>query len=344
MENLERNINLFEKEFKSALESANTQEQLEKARVAFLGRNGKIVDLMSQMKELPLEEKRTFGPKLNQLKKKSEQAYKNIKVSLEQEVRKLEILRKQQFDVTAYKPTQLEGSAHILSKVVEQIEDIFISMGYKVADGPELETEFYNFEALNIPANHPARDSQDTFWFDVPGMLLRTQTSTIQIHEMEKHGTPIALIGTGRVYRNESTDATHDFVFSQVEGLFVDKNISMGNLLATMKTFLQQFFGKKDLDIRVRPGFFPFVEPGIEIDASCPFCKDGCSVCKKTKFIELVGAGLVHPNVLQYCNVNPQAYNGFAFGFGIERLAMVKYGINDLRLFHGSNLDFLKQF
>lgn len=344
MEKLEQNIKIFEKNFKSALEKIKNKDELEKVRVSFLGRNGKIVQLMGQMKKLSLEDKKVFGPKLNQLKKESEQTYQNKKNQLDQRTKELDILKQKYFDVTAYKPTQLEGSTHILTKVVQQIEDIFISMGYKVADGPELETEFYNFEALNIPSDHPARDFQDTFWFDVPGLLLRTQTSTIQIHEMEEHGAPIAVIGTGNVYRNESTDATHGFMFSQVEGLFVGKNISMGNLLATMKTFLQILFEKKDLDIRVRPGFFPFVEPGIEIDASCPFCKDGCSVCKKTKFIELVGAGLVHPNVLKYCKVDPKKYNGFAFGFGIERLAMVKYGINDLRLFHGANIDFLKQF
>jgi len=344
MKNLEQTITIFEKELKDALKNTQNQEQLEQVRIEFLGRHGKIVALMGQLKELDTEHKREFGPKLNQLKKESEASFKQRKADLEKEERTLEILKKQQFDVTAYKPTQLEGSTHVLTKVVEQIEDIFISMGYKVADGPELETEFYNFEALNIPADHPARDSQDTFWFDVPGLLLRTQTSTIQIHEMEKNGVPIALIGPGRVYRNEATDASHDFVFSQYEGLLVDKNISIGNLLATMKTFFQRLFERKDIDIRVRPGYFPFVEPGIEIDASCPFCKEGCSVCKKTRWIELLGAGLVHPNVLRYCKVDPEKYSGFAFGGGIERLAMIKYGINDIRFFHGANIDFLKQF
>jgi len=344
MKNLEQSIKDFKEKLTAALESTQTQDELEKVRVNFLGRQGEVVKLMSQLKELDTEQKRIFGPKLNQLKKESEQAYKERKNQFEQEARKLEILQKQQFDVTAYKFSDLKGSTHVLSQIVQQIEDIFISMGYQVADGPELETDFYNFEALNIPKDHPARDSHDTFWFNTPGLLLRTQTSTIQIHEMEKQGVPIALIGPGKVYRNEATDATHDFVFNQYEGLFVDKNISMGNLLATMKSFLQQLFEKKDLDIRVRPSFFPFVEPGIEIDASCPFCKNGCSVCKKTTWIELVGAGLVHPNVLKYCKVDPEKYSGFAFGGGIERLAMVKYGINDLRFFHGGNIEFLKQF
>lgn len=344
MENLENSIKDFKEKLKVALEAASTYDELEKVRVIFLARQGKVVELMSQLKELSVNQKRIFGPKLNVLKKESEQAYQQRKFELEQEARTLEILQKQQFDVTAYKCSELKGSTHVLSQIVEQIEDIFISMGYRVADGPELETEYYNFDALNIPKDHPARDSHDTFWFDIPGTLLRTQTSTVQIHEMEKHGAPIALISPGRTYRNEATDATHDFVFSQYEGLFIDKNISMGNLLATMKTFYQRLFEKEDLDIRVRPSFFPFVEPGIEIDASCPFCKKGCSVCKKTGWIELVGAGLVHPNVLRYCKVDPEIYSGFAFGGGIERLAMVKYGINDLRFFHGATIDFLKQF
>jgi phenylalanyl-tRNA synthetase, alpha subunit len=348
MKKLDTNLNQSVKDFKLELEqqlaSANTGEQLEKLRVAFFGRNGKLTELMDAMKQLSLEDKKIFGPALNQLKKDSEQAYNDKKSNLEQELHKLEILKKQQFDVTAYKTGQLEGSQHVLTKVVEQIQDIFISMGYKIADGPELETEFYNFEALNIPKDHPARDSQDTFWFDVPGLLLRTQTSTIQVHQMKNHGVPIAAVSTGRVYRQEATDASHDFAFSQYEGFFVDKDISMGNLLATMRTFLQEFFEKKDIEIRVRPGFFPFVEPGIEIDASCPFCKNGCSVCKKTKWIELLGAGLVHPNVLKCCDIDPEKYNGFAFGGGIERLAMIKYGINDIRFLHGANIDFLKQF
>lgn len=344
MKNLDQKIKDFKSELESQLDQANTQEQLEKARVLFFGRNGKITELMDQMKELSIDEKRVFGPLLNELKKESEQIFNNKKDAIEKELRNLEILKQQQFDVTAYKTDICQGSAHVLTKVSERIQDIFISMGYKVADGPELETEFYNFEALNIPKDHPARDSQDTFWFDVPGMLLRTQTSTIQVHQMKGFGAPIAAISTGRVYRQEATDASHDFAFSQYEGFFVDQNVSMGNLLATMKTFFQEFFEKKDMEIRVRPGFFPFVEPGIEIDASCPFCKTGCSVCKKTRWIELLGAGLVHPNVLKSCNIDPQKYNGFAFGGGIERLAMIKYGINDIRYLHGANIEFLKQF
>ena len=344
MKNLEENINIFQKEFVNAIASTKNENDLEKVRVTFLGRKGKVADLMGQMKELNLEEKKIFGPKLNRLKENSEKLYQEKKQSFEQKERNLEILKKQQFDVTAYKPTTLKGSLHVLTALVDQLENIFISMGYQVADGPEVETAYYNFDALNIPKDHPARDMRDTFWFDVPGLLMRTETSAIQIHALEKQGVPIALIGPGRVYRNEATDASHDFIFGQIECLFVDENISMGNLLATIKIFLKRLFEKEDLKIRVRTSFFPFVEPGIEVDFSCPFCESGCSTCKRTKWIKLGGAGLVHPNVLKYCKIDPKKYSGFAFGFGIERLAMIKYGINDIRLFHSGSIDFLKQF
>lgn len=215
-------------------------------------------------------------------------------------------------------------------------------MGFAVADGPELETEFFNFTALNIPDNHPAREESDTFWIDNEH-LLRTQTSTVQIKTMMSQKPPIAIIAPGRTMRNEATDASHDFMFMQFEGLYIGEDVSIANLLATLKSFLTQFFGS-DVKLRVRPGYFPFVEPGLEIDASCPFCKKGCSVCKKTKWIELMGAGLVHPNVLKHCKLDPEKYSGFAFGFGLTRLVMLKYQIPDIRLLHSGNIKFLKQF
>jgi len=344
MKSLEKNITIFENEFKSAIQSAEMFDDLEKVRVSFLGRKGKITELMSQMKALPIEDKRKMGPKLNLIRKNSEQSYEDKKRQLIQKQRDLEILKKQQFDVTAYKPETLQGSLHVITKLTEQIENIFISMGYQIADGPELETAHYNFDALNIPDDHPSRDTRDTFWLETPGLLMRTETSAIQIHELEKQGVPLALIGPGKVYRNEATDASHAFIFRQVEGLIVDKDISMGNLLATVKVVLQKLFEKQDLEIRVRSAYFPFVEPGIEFDFCCPFCKSGCSTCKQTGWIELGGAGLVHPNVLKHCKIDPKVYSGFAFGFGVERLAMIKYGINDIRLFHSGSIDFLRQF
>ena len=217
-------------------------------------------------------------------------------------------------------------------------------MGYQIVEGPELETDYYNFQALNIPENHPARDLQDTFWLNLPNQLMRTQTSPVQIRVMETQQPPVAILSVGRAYRNEATDASHEFVFEQAEGLFVGKNVSLANLLATLKLFLQEIFESKNLEIRVRPGYFPFVEPGLEVDMLCPFCEKGCSVCKKTKWIEIGGAGIVHPNVLKACGLNPDEFSGFAFGMGLTRIVMLKFGINDIRLLSSNKIDFLRQF
>ena len=344
MHELELQISRISQEFTQALLAATTPAQLEEVRVLFLGRNGHITHLMSALKELSPEDKRIFGPQLQQLKRNAEEQVEDKKKQLEHELAQSELLKQRNFDVTAYRPTALKGSLHIYTHIIEKLEDIFISMGFQVVSGPEVETEFYNFDALNIPADHPARDLQDTFWLTNPGLLLRTHTSSVQIRIMEKSTPPIAIFAPGRVYRNEATDATHDFMFYQGEALLIDKNISVANLLATAQSFLQQFFEQKDLKIRVRPGYFPFVEPGLEIDASCPFCTTGCSVCKYSTWIELLGSGLVHPHVLRSCNIDPEIYSGFAFGFGIDRLAMVKYGITDIRLFRSGSIDFLNQF
>jgi len=344
MENLKKSIKFFKEKFAEALESSHSELSLEDVRVNFLGRKGKLTELMNQMKNFSLEAKREIGPLLNELKKVSEQLYEEKKQYLSEEMRSLENLKKERFDVTAYQREKIKGSLHILPHVLEEIENIFISMGYEIAEGPEVETEFYNFDALNIPSDHPARSAYDTLWIEWPNLSLRTQTSTIQIHALAEKGAPIALVGPGRIYRHEATDATHDFVFNQVECLFVDKNVSMANLLATIKLFLQNFFEKEDLEIRLRTSYFPFVEPGIEVDGTCPLCSAGCILCKKTGWLELGGAGLVHPNVLRSCKVDPNKYSGFAWGFGLERLAMIKHGITDIRLFHSNSIDFLKQF
>lgn len=344
MHTIEFQISNIQQAFTTALENAHTLEQLEDVRVSFLGRNGQITQVMSVLKELSPEDKRLWGPKIQQFKKMSEEQFEQAKKHIEHQHAQNELLKQRYFDVTAsYKPTTT-GSLHIYTHIIEKLENIFISMGFEIVAGPEVETDFYNFSALNIPADHPARDLQDTFWLTSPGLLLRTHTSTVQIRTMEKTTPPIAIFAPGRVYRNEATDASHDFQFYQGEALLIDKNISVANLLATAQSFLQEFFEQKDLKIRVRPGYFPFVEPGLEIDASCPFCTTGCTVCKYSTWIELLGSGLVHPNVLRACNINPEVYSGFAFGFGIDRLAMVKYGITDIRLFRSASLDFLKQF
>ncbi len=298
---------------------------------------------MKSLKGLPVDQKRVFGPKLNALKQSAEQSLAEKKHAIFKSQLRAQHEENRNFDVTAYKPNQQFGGLHIYTHIIDQLSDTFMSMGYNIVDGPELETDYYNFEALNIPADHPARDHHDTFWVS-DNLLLRTHTSPVQIRSIEKSNLPIAVFAPGRVYRNEALDASHEFNFMQGECLYIDKKVSLSNLLATAQAFLQAFFGKDDLKIRVRPGFFPFVEPGLEIDASCPFCSNGCSTCKKTGWIELLGAGLVHPNVLKCSGIDPEIYSGFAFGFGIERLAMIKYGINDIRLFHSSKVEFLDQF
>jgi phenylalanyl-tRNA synthetase alpha chain len=344
MNMIKEQINTVEKDFSAALSSAASVEELEQIRIQFLGRSGILTALMGTLKELPVEDKRIAGPVLNELKKKLEHDFEQKLYNLTTQAAQAATVKKRWFDVTMEKPSPFKGTQHVSTQVIDMLEDIFISMGYEIADGPEVETDYYNFEALNIPADHPARDMHDTFWLDIPGMLLRTHTSPVQVRMMEKQKAPIAVFAPGRVYRNEATDATHEFMFTQTEGLFVDKNVSMANLLATAKTFLQKIFEKDDLTIRVRPSYFPFVEPGVEIDISCPFCTDGCSTCKRTRWIELLGAGLIHPHVLRSCNIDPDTYSGFAFGMGLERLAMIKYGITDVRLFHSSKINFLNQF
>lgn len=343
MNDLKHEIDSLHQQLTHALTTATTVQAIDDLRVSFVGRSGHITQLMSRLKELSIDDKRTFGPLLNTLKTSAEQLLTEKRTALEHANANQETARAASFDVSASLP-QERGSLHIFTKIVDELNDIFISMGYTIADGPEVETDYYNFQALNIPESHPARDMQDTFWLDIPGMLLRTHTSSVQIHTMENNKPPLAVFVPGRVYRCEATDASHDFMFMQAEIFFVDKNVSMGNLLATAQMFLQTFFNKKDLKIRVRPNYYPFVEPGIDIDASCPFCTTGCSVCKHTRWIEILGAGLVHPNVLKYCGIDPTVYAGFAFGTGLERLAMIKYGINDIRLFRSEKLTILQQF
>lgn len=330
--------------FETALKKVRTAQDLEAVRIMFLGRKGKIADLMPKLKTLSLEEKKTFGPLLNELKTSCEEAFTLKEQEITQQRFTQEQAKQQFFDVTAYQPDQDRGSLHPLTQLTEEVNNVFISMGFEIGDGPEVETEHYNFEALNIPAEHPAREMWDTFWLDVPGLLLRTHTSPVQIHTMEQQKPPLAVVAPGRCYRHEATDASHDFSFMQVEGLLVDKKVSMGNLLATIQEIFQAIFEKEALNLRVRPSFFPFVEPGIEIDIECPFCNHGCSVCKQTEWIEMCGAGLVHPNVLEFGGINAKEYSGFAFGFGLTRLAMLKYEINDIRLLHSGNVEFLRQF
>ena len=328
-------------EFNKALEAAQTPAELEAVRVRYLGRKGSIATIMSQLKDLSPDEKREIGPRLNTFKKDAQAAFEKRKRHIA--ATKGEKEQKIPFDVTAYY-RQPQGSLHPYTHIIQEIENIFISMGFAIVEGPEVETPFYNFEALNIPEEHPARETHDTFWLELPNLLLRTHTSSVQIRTLEKEMPPIAICSLGRTYRHEATDATHDFVFNQVEGLLIDKDISLSHLLGLMKEFFRALFHTTDLKIRVRPSYFPFVEPGLELDMSCPFCETGCSTCKQSRWIEIGGAGLVHPNVLKACNLDPTEWGGLAFGMGIERIAMLKYGINDIRLFKSGRIDFLNQF
>lgn len=344
MKTLSENLASIKQEFATTIKTVSTLTTLESIRVAFLGRKGKVAELMEQLKNLPVEEKKIIGPLLNQFKTEAQTKLDTLAIKIQEEENLQKNILEKSFDVSAYRHTELKGTIHIYTQIIEDLENVFISMGYDIVDGPEVENEYYNFESLNIPADHPAREAEDSFYLHKKGMLLRTQCSTMQARAMEKTQPPIAIFAPGRVYRKEATDQTHDFLFTQAEILLVDKNISVSNLLATAHTFLRKIFDNEKLEMRVRPGFFPFVEPGLEIDASCTFCTNGCSICKYTRWIELLGTGMVHPNVLRASGIDPEIYSGFAFGMGIERIAMIKYGIHDIRLFHSSKIKFLDQF
>ena len=252
-------------------------------------------------------------------------------------------LESEWIDLTAPAPGVRPGSLHPVTQVQRELEDLFVSLGFTVLDGPEVETEYYNFDALNIPSDHPARDMQDTFWLK-DGRLLRTHTSPVQVRGLEKLGPPLKMIAPGRVFRNEEVDASHEHTFYQLEGMMVDRDVSVAHLIYFMKTLLSAIF-HRDVTVRLRPGFFPFVEPGFELDIQCLICGgSGCPVCKQSGWVELLPCGLVHPAVLRYGGVDPEQWNGFAFGLGLTRLAMMRYGIDDIRLFMSGDLRFLKQF
>lgn len=339
----------IQNEFSQAIEKAVTVCEIDSLRVAFIGKQGRVTELFKTIKELSVEEKKAFVPQLNALKASVEEQLKNVKQALIEKLAHAAQLKEKNFDVTAHKTddssaVRLKGYLHPYSQFIREIEDIFLSMGFDLRDGPYVETDFYNFTALNIPEDHPARDMHDTFWLNKKNLLLRTHTSTIQVHTMEQEKPPIASFGHGFAFRHEAVDATHDSMFAQCEGIVIDENITMSHLFATAQTFLKALFKTDELDIRIRPGFFPFVEPGVEIDMRCPFCTGGCGVCKKTTWVEVFPGGLIHPNVLRAGGIDPEKYSGFAFGFGLTRLAMLKYKINDIRLLLGGKLKFLEQF
>lgn len=326
------------------IEGCADEGALEACRVKYLGRKGLVTGQMKRMKDVPQEDRREFGMQVNALKADVENALTKRTESLASN-RYENIADDEWIDITLPGVNEGVGHVHPIFMMQRELEDIFTSMGFTILDGPEVETEYNNFEALNIPADHPARDMQDTFWTE-DGNLLRTHTSPIQIRGMASRKPPLRMIGPGRVFRYEATDASHENTFWQMEGLMVDRNISVAHLIHFMKQLLQVIF-KKEMKIRLRPGYFPFVEPGFELDIECQVCKgeaESCSVCKNTGWVELLPCGLVHPNVLRMSQIDPETYSGFAFGLGLSRLVMMRYGIDDIRHFLSGDLRFVRQF
>ena len=324
------------------IHAAHTAEDLEAVRVEVLGRKGIIAHLSKDMGKLSPEERAARGKFINTSKQALEGAYEERKTGFEREAlaKKLDA---EWVDLTVPASGAAPGSLHPITRIQWEIEDLFRSLGFSVLDGPEVETEENNFDALNIPPDHPARDMQDTFWLE-GGNLLRTHTSPVQVRGMKKLGPPLRMIAPGRVFRNESVDASHEHTFYQVEGMMIDRNVSVGNLIYFMKTLLTAIF-QRDVVVRLRPGFFPFVEPGFELDIKCLICGgSGCPVCKQSGWVELMGCGLVHSSVLRMSGIDPEQWNGFAFGLGLTRLAMMRYGIDDIRLLQSGDLRFLNQF
>ena len=326
--------------------SAQDTQDLRAIEREFVGKDGVVASMLAAIPSLPHEQRRTAGQDANRIKAEVLAAIETRTREFSEAALVEERLGKG-FDPTLPAPRPTRGSLHPVTRITRELEDLFVSMGYRVLDGPEVELDEYNFEKLNIPADHPARDTQDTFYCDAPGssatLLLRTHTSPVQVRAMERLEPPFRAIVPGKVFRQESTDASHEHTFHQMEGLVVDKDVSVGHLIGAMKTLLRGIF-QKDIEVRLRPGYFPFVEPGFELDARCPFCEDGCSVCKRTTWIELLPCGLVHPNVLKAGGLDPEEWGGFAFGLGLSRLVMLRYGIDDVRHLLGGDLRFLKQF
>ena len=324
------------------IEDAGSMDALEAVRVDVLGRKGSLGQFSKEFGKLAPAERAAAGKALNAAKEKLESAFDARKQAFDNEALNVR-LESEWIDLTLPAPGPRPGSLHPVTQVQTELEDLFTSLGFAVLDGPEVETEYHNFDALNIPASHPARDMQDTFWL-TDGNLLRTHTSPVQVRGMERLGPPLRMIAPGRAFRNEEVDASHEHTFYQVEGMMVDRNVSVANMLYFMKTLLSATF-RREVIIRLRPGYFPFVEPGFELDIQCLICGgSGCAVCKQSGWVELMPCGLVHPNVLRMSGIDPDEWGGFAFGLGLTRLAMMRYAIDDIRLMQSGDLRFLRQF
>lgn len=331
-------------EIKEALKAvtANSQEELEQFRIQYISKKSLVNELFGKFKDVPNEQKKEFGAKLNELKQAVQNKFKELISQLENSSSETDALG---IDMTLPPVENTKGSIHPLTATRNRIVEIFERIGFNVSEGPEIEDDFHNFTALNFPENHPAREMQDTFFLEKdPDIALRTHTSSVQVRVMEGQEPPIRTLSPGRVFRNEAISARAHCIFHQVEGLYVDENVSFADLKQTIYHFAKEMFGK-DTKIRYRPSYFPFTEPSAEVDISCLICKGkGCNICKYSGWVEIAGSGMVDPNVLENCGIDSEKYTGFAFGMGIERVAMLKYQINDLRLFTENDIRFLKQF
>lgn len=326
------------------LQEVMDQQVLNELRVKYLGKKGELTEVLRGMGGLSAEERPVIGQVANQVRSAIEEIITAKQEAFQQQETQ-QRLQAEKVDVTLPGRRIPQGGIHPLSRVIQEVEDIFIGMGYRVAEGPEVETDYYNFEALNLPKNHPARDMQDSFYL-TEDLLMRTQTSPVQIRTMQAMNgeAPVKIICPGKVFRRDDDDATHSFQFHQIEGLVIGSNIRMSDLKGTLQQFVQEMFGS-NTGIRLRPSFFPFTEPSVEVDVSCFKCGgDGCRLCKQSGWLEILGAGMVHPNVLRMGGYDPDKYSGFAFGMGVERIAMLKYGIDDIRHFYSNDMSFVKQF
>lgn len=327
------------------LENISDLKVLNDMKVKYLGKKGFITELNSEIKNVPNEEKKSYGQKVNEVRTLFQNRYEEIKNRLETEALNQK-LANEAIDISLPSTAVSMGAANILEKLIEEVEEVFMSMGYDVVDGPEIEEDKYNFEMLNIPKGHPARDAQDTFYLQGEEILLRSQTSPVQVRTMlkGKGEEPVRVICPGKTYRRDDDDATHSHQFMQIEGLLVDKDISLSDLKGTIDVIVKKLFGE-EVETRFRPSYYQFTEPSVEVDISCFNCKgEGCHICKHTGWITIAGAGVVHPNVLRMSGYDPAAWSGFAFGFGAERMAMLKYDINDLRVFYNTDLREVKNF
>jgi phenylalanyl-tRNA synthetase alpha chain len=339
---LEEQLSAIESGALARIAAARSPQELEPVRVEVLGRKGFLAQIGKEMGSIPPEQRARAGKLLNAVKQKLEEAF----ASRQQQFAETALnsrLAAEWVDLTLPAPGPQEGHLHPITQIQTEIEDLFVSLGFAVLDGPEVETEYYNFDALNIPPDHPARDMQDTFWL-TDGNLLRTHTSPVQVRGMERLGPPLRMIAPGRSFRNENVDASHEHTFYQMEGMMIDREVSVAHLIYFMKTLLTAIF-KREATVRLRPGYFPFVEPGFELDIQCLICGGpGCPVCKQSGWVELLPCGLVNPNVLRMSGIDPEEWNGFAFGLGLTRLAMMRYGIDDIRWLQSGDLRFLEQF